>query len=232
MPINKKIAVAVRTTIADRLPEQIRTSAFTHTALTVDEWWQMLAAHRAVPGAFPALCRAHVRLNDVPVSLRPSLPGLRGRAAQDDAGPDGEREVRRWRCRRASGLWGGYVRERMRRGQPKKVLLVVKLPLEHLRSLLRHPPKHDARPAHWTSDWRGRGRHRRRRSLSRRHDRSHFICVHRQVRLDASTSRILTARLPRLPSTNPPPIIKLWHGSRGSDSYPCIPRTGHRPREN
>jgi hypothetical protein len=45
--------------------------------------------------AFPALCRAHVRLNDVLLSLRPSLPGLRGRAAQDDAGPDGEREVRR-----------------------------------------------------------------------------------------------------------------------------------------
>ena len=30
-------------------------------------------------------------------------------------------------------------------GQPKKVLPVGKLPLEHLRSLLRHPPKHDPR---------------------------------------------------------------------------------------
>src|SRR5215510_16556716 len=29
--------------------------------------------------AFPALCRAHVRLNDVLLSLRPSLPSLRGR---------------------------------------------------------------------------------------------------------------------------------------------------------
>src|SRR5450756_2775014 len=33
----------------------------------------------------------------------------------------------------------------MRRGQPKKVLPVGKLPLEHLRSLLRHLPKHDPR---------------------------------------------------------------------------------------
>src|SRR5260221_14293830 len=29
--------------------------------------------------AFPALCRAHVRLNDVPLSLCPSLPSLRRR---------------------------------------------------------------------------------------------------------------------------------------------------------
>ena len=33
----------------------------------------------------------------------------------------------------------------MRRGQSKKVLPVGKLPLEHLRSLLRHLPKHDPR---------------------------------------------------------------------------------------
>lgn len=33
----------------------------------------------------------------------------------------------------------------MRQGQPKEVLPVGKLPLEHLRSLLRHPPKHDPR---------------------------------------------------------------------------------------
>ena len=33
----------------------------------------------------------------------------------------------------------------MRRGQPEKVLPVGKLPLEHLRSLLRHPSKHDPR---------------------------------------------------------------------------------------
>src|ERR1019366_39661 len=41
--------------------------------------------------------------------------------------------------------WGEFERERMRRGQPKKVLPVGKLPLEHLRSLLRHLPKHDPR---------------------------------------------------------------------------------------
>ena len=50
-------------------------------------------------------------------------------AVQDDAAPDGEREDR----------------ERMRRGQPKKVLPLGQLPLEHLRSLLRHLPKHDPR---------------------------------------------------------------------------------------
>ena len=33
----------------------------------------------------------------------------------------------------------------MRRGQPKTVLPVGKLPPEHLRSLLRHLPKHDPR---------------------------------------------------------------------------------------
>jgi len=33
----------------------------------------------------------------------------------------------------------------MKRGQPKKVLPVGKFPLEHLQSLLRHPPKHDPR---------------------------------------------------------------------------------------
>ncbi|HVO62779.1 MAG TPA: AIR synthase family protein [Terriglobales bacterium] len=36
-------------------------------------------------------------------------------------------------------------REPMRRGKPKKVLPLGKLPLEHLRSLLKHLPKHDQR---------------------------------------------------------------------------------------
>jgi len=42
---------------------------------------------------------------------------------------------------------GGLVddHEHMRQGQPKEVLPVGKLPLEHLRSLLRHSPKHDPR---------------------------------------------------------------------------------------
>jgi hypothetical protein len=48
---NCVITVAVGTTIADRPPAEIRTSAFTHTALTKGEWRQrLLAAHRAVPG--------------------------------------------------------------------------------------------------------------------------------------------------------------------------------------
>jgi hydrogenase expression/formation protein HypE len=33
----------------------------------------------------------------------------------------------------------------MKRGRPRKVLPVGKLPFEHLRSLLRHLPKHDPR---------------------------------------------------------------------------------------
>ena len=57
----------------------------THTALTVDEWRRVLAAHRAVPGTCVFRC----------VSGACEIPGLPGRAAQDDAGPDGEREVRR-----------------------------------------------------------------------------------------------------------------------------------------
>ena len=72
MLINKKIAAAIRTTIAD--PRTDPYSAFRHTVLTVDEWRRMLAAHRAVPGAFPALCRTTVRLNDVLLSLRLSFP--------------------------------------------------------------------------------------------------------------------------------------------------------------
>jgi hypothetical protein len=35
--------------------------------------------------AFPALCRSHVTLDDFLLSLHPSLPDLRGRAAQDEA---------------------------------------------------------------------------------------------------------------------------------------------------
>jgi hypothetical protein len=66
-------------------PAQIRTSASTHTALLKNEWrgnepglrfasrtpskrWVML---------FPAQSQEHVRLNDVLLQLRPSLPNLR-----------------------------------------------------------------------------------------------------------------------------------------------------------
>ena len=44
----------------------------------------------------------------------------------------------------AKGL-GPAERERMKTGQPKKILPVGRLPLEHLRSLLAHPPKQDPR---------------------------------------------------------------------------------------
>src|SRR5208282_5150224 len=61
--------------------------------------------------------------------------------------------------------------------------------------------------------------------------------VHRQVRLDASTSRILTARLPRLPSTNPPPIINsgmVRAGAILAHAFPALgtghARTEHRKR--
>jgi predicted hotdog family 3-hydroxylacyl-ACP dehydratase len=85
------IAVAVGTTIADRL--QIRTSALRIRLLP---WMSggecLLHTVQSLGDAFTARCRAHARSSDVLLRLRPSLPG---RAAQDDAGPDGEREVRR-----------------------------------------------------------------------------------------------------------------------------------------
>jgi hypothetical protein len=42
---------------------------------------KLLAAHRPFPGtcSFPALCREHVGLNDVPHGPCPSLPNLRRR---------------------------------------------------------------------------------------------------------------------------------------------------------
>ena len=65
-------------------PAQIRTSALTHTALTEDAGRQAKSCSlphtaQSLGHAFPALCRVHVRWNDVLLSLRPSLPNLRGR---------------------------------------------------------------------------------------------------------------------------------------------------------
>jgi len=66
-------------------PAQIRTGAFTHTALLKDDGVRaipvcgLLHAHR--PGAgtciIPALSQEHVRLPDVLLQLHPSLPNLR-----------------------------------------------------------------------------------------------------------------------------------------------------------
>jgi hypothetical protein len=66
-------------------PAQIRTSASTHTALLKNEWRRanpdcgLLHAHRPNAGTckIPALSQEHVRLNDVLLQLRPSLPNLR-----------------------------------------------------------------------------------------------------------------------------------------------------------
>src|SRR5215831_201370 len=78
------IVVAVGTTITGRPPAQIRTGAFTHTALTVEEWRRnaLLAAHRAIPGtcASRSVSDACV-INDVLLSLCPSLSSLRRRQA-------------------------------------------------------------------------------------------------------------------------------------------------------
>jgi len=65
-------------------PAQIRTSALTHTALTEDARRQAKSCSlphtaQSLGHAFPALCRVHVRVNDVLLSLRPSLPNLRGK---------------------------------------------------------------------------------------------------------------------------------------------------------
>src|SRR5262249_3936082 len=65
-------------------PAQIRTSALTHTALTEDARRQAKSCNlphtaQSLGPAFAAVCRGHVRLNDVLLSLRPSLPNLRGR---------------------------------------------------------------------------------------------------------------------------------------------------------
>jgi hypothetical protein len=59
----------------------------------------MLAAHRAVPGAFPALGRAHVRLNDVLLSLRLPSPA------------SAEEQLKTMPVQTARGRFGGGVVE-------------------------------------------------------------------------------------------------------------------------
>jgi hypothetical protein len=77
---NKKIAVAVGTTIADRHPHR---SVQARLRIRLLPWMSggecLPHTVQSLGHAFPALCRAHVRLSDVLLSLRPSLPG---RAAQ------------------------------------------------------------------------------------------------------------------------------------------------------
>jgi hypothetical protein len=66
-------------------PAQIRTCASTHTALLKDEWRESELGLRFASRTpsrrwdmhIPARSQGHVRLNDVLLQLRPSLPGLR-----------------------------------------------------------------------------------------------------------------------------------------------------------
>jgi hypothetical protein len=66
-------------------PAQIRTSASTHTALLKGEWRESKPRLRFASRTpskrwdmhIPAQSQEHVRLNDVPLQLHPSLPTLR-----------------------------------------------------------------------------------------------------------------------------------------------------------
>src|ERR1700688_3080911 len=74
--------VAVGTTIADRPP---RRSVRARLRIRLLLWMNGDETHclphtvQSLGHALPALCRTHVRLNDVLLNLCPSLPGLRRR---------------------------------------------------------------------------------------------------------------------------------------------------------
>src|SRR5712692_8274417 len=73
--------VAVGTTIADRPPHRSVRARLRIRLLPRMSSGNVCLPHtvQSLGHAFSALCRAHVRLNDVLLSLCPSLPGLRGR---------------------------------------------------------------------------------------------------------------------------------------------------------
>ena len=75
------VTVAVGTTIADRPPHRSVRARLRIRLLPRMSSGKVCLPHtvQSLGHAFPALCRAHVRLNDVLLSLCPSLPGLRGR---------------------------------------------------------------------------------------------------------------------------------------------------------
>src|SRR6516165_5103911 len=75
------ISVAVGTTIADRPPRRSVRARLRIRLLLRMSGGKACLPHTVLPlgHAFPALCRAHVRLNDVLLSLCPSLPNLRRR---------------------------------------------------------------------------------------------------------------------------------------------------------
>src|SRR5229473_5697149 len=76
-----EITVAVGTTITDRPPHRSVRARLRIRLLTRMSGGKVCLPHteQSLGHAFPALCRAHVRLNDVLLSLCPSLPGLRRR---------------------------------------------------------------------------------------------------------------------------------------------------------
>ena len=75
------VTVAVGTTIADRPPHRSVRARLRIRLLPRMSSGKVCLPHtvQSLEHAFSALCRAHVRLNDVLLSLCPSLPGLRGR---------------------------------------------------------------------------------------------------------------------------------------------------------
>ena len=90
----------VGTIITDRPPAQIRTSASTHTALTMDQWRQNCLPHTAhsLGHAVPALCREHVGLNDVPHGPCP-CPST----AQNSEVRKISQQLRSWGCNSRAG---------------------------------------------------------------------------------------------------------------------------------
>ena len=76
------LTVAVGTTIADRPPRRsVRARLRIRLLLWMNGGETCCWPHtvQSLGHALPALCRVHVRLSDVLLSLCPSLPGLRGR---------------------------------------------------------------------------------------------------------------------------------------------------------
>src|SRR5712664_421585 len=76
------ITVAVGTTIADRPPRRsVRARLRIRLLLWMNGGETCCWPHtvQSLGHALPALCRTHVRLNDVLLRLCPSLPNLRGR---------------------------------------------------------------------------------------------------------------------------------------------------------
>src|SRR5882724_10287556 len=79
--MRRTIHVAVGTTITDRPPHRSVRARLRIRLLPRMSSGKVCLPHtvQSLGHAFPALCRGHVRWNDVLLSLCPSLPGLRRR---------------------------------------------------------------------------------------------------------------------------------------------------------